>query len=185
MLITHNREKLLNTIIYFAKNTEKCGKTKLFKLLYFLDFEHYKITGRSVTGLDYYAWKMGPVPVALFDEINSPEPDMASVIRYSEKIVYGGQGTMLNIEVQKDFDPTHFTRRELQLMHNLATQYQDSNANDMVEATHLENLPWYKVYELDKAKQSLIPYELALRRSEKSEMLKMIEERNDMIQALL
>lgn len=59
MLITHDREKLINTIIYFAIHVKKCGKIKLFKLLYFLDFEHYKQTGRSVTGLDYYAWKMG------------------------------------------------------------------------------------------------------------------------------
>ncbi|HEV7681080.1 MAG TPA: Panacea domain-containing protein [Pyrinomonadaceae bacterium] len=47
--------------------------TKLFKLLYFLDFEHYKKTGRSVTGLKYFAWPMGPVPVSLKDEISHPE----------------------------------------------------------------------------------------------------------------
>ena len=32
MLITHNREKLINTIIYFANKVDKCGKVKLFKL---------------------------------------------------------------------------------------------------------------------------------------------------------
>ena len=32
MLIDHTREKLLNLIAYFVKNTQKCGKTKLFKL---------------------------------------------------------------------------------------------------------------------------------------------------------
>jgi hypothetical protein len=53
MLINHEREKLIQSVIYFAKNTEFCGKVKLFKLLYFLDFEHYKMTGRSVTGLKY------------------------------------------------------------------------------------------------------------------------------------
>lgn len=84
MLITHNREKLINTIIYFANKVDKCGKVKLFKLLYFLDFEHYKLTGRSVTGLDYYAWKMGPVPVALYDEMESPEPDMAKAWQHFE-----------------------------------------------------------------------------------------------------
>ena len=40
MLINHEREKLINAIIYFAKNTRFLGKTKLCKLLYFLDFEH-------------------------------------------------------------------------------------------------------------------------------------------------
>jgi uncharacterized phage-associated protein len=40
------------------------------KLLYFLDFIHFKQTGKCVTGLDYYAWKRGPVPKKLFDEIS-------------------------------------------------------------------------------------------------------------------
>jgi uncharacterized phage-associated protein len=84
MLINRDRQKLINAVIFFANNVEKCGKVKLFKLMYFLDFEHYKITGRNVTSMDYYAWKMGPVPTALFDEINSPEPDMAEAILFEE-----------------------------------------------------------------------------------------------------
>jgi uncharacterized phage-associated protein len=72
MLVEHSREKLINSIIYFLKNTKNCGKTKLFKLLYYLDFMHFRETGRSVTGLDYYAWDFGPVPKKLYDEINNP-----------------------------------------------------------------------------------------------------------------
>ena len=32
------------------------------KLLYFLDFMHFKQTDKSVTGQDYFAWMTGPVP---------------------------------------------------------------------------------------------------------------------------
>jgi hypothetical protein len=59
MLITYERNKLINAIVYFAQNTQHLGKTKLFKLLYLLDFEHFRQTGRSVTGLDYYACCVG------------------------------------------------------------------------------------------------------------------------------
>jgi len=59
MIITYHREKLLNAIIYMANNKMFCGKTKLLKLLYFLDFKHFKQTAKSVTGLDYYAWEKG------------------------------------------------------------------------------------------------------------------------------
>src|SRR5258708_26258226 len=82
MIINNDRKKLIAAIMYFAKNTNKCGKTKLFKLLYFLDFEHFRQAGRSVTGLSYYAWKMGPVPVALMDEMSVPEPDLAERVRF-------------------------------------------------------------------------------------------------------
>ncbi|STY93446.1 Panacea domain-containing protein [Moraxella bovis] len=184
MLIIHNREKLINTIIYFATNVEKCGKIKLFKLLYFLDFEHCKHTGRSVTGLDYYAWKMGPVPTKLYDEIQSPEPDMATALRFGEMAVYGGRSTMMTIHTKRGFDDKHFSRRELALMKQLAEQYKDSLAEEMIEATHLENSPWYKVYEIDGDKQGRIPYELALRQGELDTMLSHIAERKALIGAL-
>ena len=45
MLVTHEREKLIQAVNYFARNTRKFGKVKLYKLLYFLDFEHFKLTG--------------------------------------------------------------------------------------------------------------------------------------------
>ena len=80
MLISRNREKLINAIVYFAANTQHCGKVKLFKLLYLLDFAHFRETGRGVTGLDYRAWKMGPVPLDLMQEWDQLEPDMARAI---------------------------------------------------------------------------------------------------------
>ncbi len=181
MLIQHNREKLLNAITFFANNLEKVGKIKLFKLLYFLDFEHYKLTGRNVTGLDYYAWKMGPVPLELFNEIESPEPDMAEVLRYKEIPVRNGKATMLNIETKKDFDPSFFSKRELKIMQALADQYKTALADDMVEATHLESLPWHKVYNIDNNKHALIPYELAFRSQEKEMMTKVAQDHQEII----
>jgi uncharacterized phage-associated protein len=80
LLITHEREKLINAIIFFANNTKHLGKIKLFKLLYLLDFEHFRQTGRSVTGLDYRAWKFGPVPIDLYQEWDEPEQDLADAI---------------------------------------------------------------------------------------------------------
>jgi uncharacterized phage-associated protein len=62
MEIDRQREKL--AAAFFAANTKYCGVTKLCKLLYFLDFIHYRQTGRTVTGLEYRAWPKGPVPVA-------------------------------------------------------------------------------------------------------------------------
>ncbi len=103
MLICHDREKLIHAIIFFATKTRKCGKVKLFKLLYFLDFEHFKATGRSVTGLDYFAWQMGPVPAALCDEIETPQPDMASALRFQERAARQGRQTMLDITPQIPF----------------------------------------------------------------------------------
>jgi uncharacterized phage-associated protein len=181
MLITHEREKLLQAINFFVRNTRKCGKVKLFKLLYFLDFEHFKITGRSVTGLNYDAWPMGPVPVSLHNELEAPEPDMADAFQIEKIPIRQGAETMLKIQPQINFSDLHFTKRESDLMTKLAAEYIDANSDDMIEATHLENKPWDKIYNQEGKKQQRIPYELAIRPDEMDEIKRVSKDREELL----
>lgn len=178
MLIDHTGEKLVNAIIYFVQNTRYCGKTKLFKLLYFLDFEHFSVTGRSVTGLDYFAWPKGPVPVEIFNEVESPEKILKDSVQVTKKRTFNGK-VINNIVPLKGFSADHFSQRELRILEALSKEYRDSYADDMVEATHLENLPWHQVYEVQGLKQKLIPYELALRKSEYEQVIKNVRENEE------
>jgi len=179
MITTHEREKLLNSIIFFEDNVENLGKIKLFKLLYFLDFEHFKQTGRSITGLEYYAWPKGPVPNELNDELENPRPDMAEHVSIKKKPI--NTNWMLSVTPLKEFDSTHFSRRELRILTELASEFRGTRAEDMIEATHLENMPWHEIYEKQGRKQGLIPYEYALRRDEAEEMKSVIAERKAVI----
>lgn len=161
MLITHNREKLINAIIYFSGKLPSCGKTKLFKLLYILDFEHYAQTGRSVTGLDYYAWKMGPVPVSLFEELEEPQPDFSNKISIKSapnKI----SPNAIEIFPKSDFNASLFTKRELALLEEISEGQEMSTADDLIRLTHSPSLPWHRVYEIEKRKNQQIPYEYRL-----------------------
>src|SRR5690606_9485166 len=85
---SRSREKLIEANLFFAKHTKYCGKLKLFKLLYLLDFRHFKETGRSVTGLEYQAWEKGPVPRDLYDEWLFPEEDFSRAVSVVEERVY-------------------------------------------------------------------------------------------------
>lgn len=160
MLISHEREKLIHAINFFARNTKKLGKVKLFKLLYFLDFEHFKQTGRSVTGLTYNAWPMGPVPVSLSDELDAPRLDLSESMKI-DKIQIKDKW-MMTFSPTVPFSDTHFTKREMMILKNLAEEYRDADAESMIEATHLENLPWDKIYNKEGKKQQEIPYDLAV-----------------------
>ncbi|MDZ7753237.1 MAG: Panacea domain-containing protein [Gammaproteobacteria bacterium] len=173
MLVHRSKEKLRNAIIYFVQNTKYCGKTKLFKLLYFLDFEHFSQTGRSVTGLEYFAWPKGPVPVEIFDEVESPGPILEGVVEVTKRTAYNGN-VINDIAPLQGFSGEHFSKREMKLLVGLSKEYANSYADDMVEATHLENLPWHQIYEVEGQKQHLIPYELALKKSEYDQALKNI-----------
>jgi uncharacterized phage-associated protein len=158
------REKLLNAIIFFSKNTLKCQKLKLFKLLFFLDFEIYRETGRSVTGLGYSAWEMGPVPEALYRELKAPLPDFKAAIlarpgRLTDPDV-DEQGLILT--AKKMFDPSCFTARELAKLEHLAEIYREATGQMMIEATHLPRKPWDTVYNRERSPGGAISYRLAL-----------------------
>src|SRR3990172_3304724 len=62
-----HRKKYQNAVLYLCQKLkgEVRGKKKLAKLLYFVDFDLYEKTQKSVTGDTYRALPMGPVPSAL------------------------------------------------------------------------------------------------------------------------
>jgi uncharacterized phage-associated protein len=179
MLISHERAKLCQAIAFFAMNTRKLGKTKLFKLLYFLDFEHFKLRSRSVTGLSYFAWPKGPVPPALFNEFDHPSKDLASCVEFSN--IPTQRGGMNKVTARKGFDSSLFSKRELAIMKALAERYRDSTADQMIEETHLENRPWHQIYAVKGRKQGEIPYELAFHRQEEEDMHRQLREHNEVL----
>jgi uncharacterized phage-associated protein len=211
MLISREREKLLEAVKYFAAHTKYCGITKLFKLLYFLDFDHFRETGRSVTGLQYQAWPMGPVPADLYQEVNGrPGQDMAAHIKIdgpSEISVETNRQTTgaLNtfgessgrettnvrvpakIKAIKPFKAKVFTKRELRLMEMIAFVYNELTAAQISEASHLKGQPWHVTVK-KHGTRAHIDYMLALdeRREgapSKEEILARIEERSEVLNA--
>lgn len=160
MIVSHNREKLLNAIIYFAANTRHCGKIKLIKLLYLLDFGHFRITGRSVTGLEYHAWKLGPVPIDVYQEWDALGDDLAAAIRIvPEKVIDYVRETVVPL---RDFDAKHFTRRELALLEELAVRFREEMTRPLINYTHAELGPWDKIWDSGRGRNERIPYALAV-----------------------
>jgi uncharacterized phage-associated protein len=154
------KNSLINTVVYFASNTRHCGKVKLFKLLYLLDFRHFREAGRSVTGLDYRAWKIGPVPLELMQEWEELEADMATAISIvPERVV---DFIRERVVPKVAFDNSLFTRRELRLMHELSTNLADELTNPLNGFTHEERGPWDKIWDGGGGNNERIPYSLSI-----------------------
>ncbi len=56
-----NLEKLFNIILFFCRG-DRVFKTKLNKLLFYADFQHFKEFAVSISGLRYARFAYGPVP---------------------------------------------------------------------------------------------------------------------------
>lgn len=161
MLKPREREKLIQAVVFFASNTAHCGKIKLIKLLYLLDFEHFRQTGRNVTGLDYSAWKLGPVPAAFFQEWEQWQGDFADAIAIQPERVHDHE--LQKVVPRGDFDDRHFTPRELRLMRELAQRFHDERSQPLINFTHAERGPWSKIWDSGRGFNQHIPYSLAIR----------------------
>jgi len=137
--------KLVYVMTYFIKNTNNCFKTKLIKLLYLLDFEHYRLTGKSVTGLQYRALDKGPVPRNLFEKLDEPydsELEKYFTFKKTNYLIF----VTNEISPKQDFNAELFTKRELNLLSDLSNKFKNTSAKDLIEITHESNSPWEKVY---------------------------------------
>ncbi len=179
------RQKLLNAILYFSRKVKNPSKVKIYKLLYFLDFEHFKETGRSVTNLDYYAYDFGPVPKKLHDEVcNNQVPtdfagDLALVPFKSEES--GKEGAMFKAKSKPDL--AVFSPREQRILERLAEIFKDVDAKLISEISHFKNQPWDRTLR-EKGPKSKIDYTLALDKDAKvspEEALLAIREREEML----
>ncbi len=161
MLITHEREKLADAIIFFAKKTKYCGLIKLFKLLYYLDFIHFRETGRSVTGLDYVVWKRGPAPAHLWAEIkNGLGEDLAKAVTFQGPDPDETR-SLTKILPRREFDGRYLTRREKRILEELAFLFLEAKADAMIEVTHFRGAPWDRTKK-EQGLNAKIDYMLAL-----------------------
>lgn len=174
------RNRLINAVVFFAENTLNCGKIKLFKLLYLLDFEHFQQTGKSVIGFEYQAWKFGPVPVDLMEEWDDLSEDLARAVNIQpEKVIdYVRETVKVNEGVK--FDGDDFTPRQLKIMQGLAEKYRDTYSPIMIDVTHEQNGAWDKIWQGGLGARHVIPYEMAIGEDapERADVLSIAAERS-------
>lgn len=137
---SYSEEKLQQVILYFLEhiNNVHLGRTKLMKLLYFVDFDHYEAHGQSVTGATYRKLPHGPYP-----------KDTEKLIRKMEKLEllrevkvnHRGFTQHRLLTVTGKFDPAKFSGAELQTLERVAADWANASAQQIEAATHRE-APW-------------------------------------------
>ncbi|MBU6122610.1 type II toxin-antitoxin system antitoxin SocA domain-containing protein [Hymenobacter siberiensis] len=55
-------EKFAELVLFFFQHLDNLFKVKLLKLLFYCDFQHYRLTAHAITGQRYRAIQHGPVP---------------------------------------------------------------------------------------------------------------------------
>lgn len=132
-----NFEKFAEMIIYFC-NHQQPWKTKLNKLLFYADFTFFKEYGVSMSGAEYYAIDMGPVP----DNFNSIFEHLAKIdlLRvYNKTFLDGGVGE--KYFPTREFDEALFEPQELEILQSVNDKFKDFSTQEMVDLSH-EEIGW-------------------------------------------
>ena len=158
------RTKLLNAILFFAKNTKFPNTTKICKLLYFFDFKHFKQTGYPSIGLQYFAFKQGPVPRSFWLEVKDgkvPDDFKDKLGLLPHKDQYDPNFVEREFKAIQSPDMLVFTPREKRILEELAFVFRDVKAKEISEISHIKNQPW-DMTKKQKGINAPIDYLLAL-----------------------
>lgn len=171
-----NKEKYEQAILYLLNspaNNALLGKVKLFKLLYYIDFDHYQEFREPITGDVYRKLPFGPVP----DNANGMLSQMVSseLIQISSReIGEYRQFIFTPLEPPPDLTKT-FTSTEIAVLQGVIEKWANRSTNDIVAATHSE-APWRAANMGEE-----IPYALAFyRRGADEELTNYYEDLEEM-----
>jgi uncharacterized phage-associated protein len=135
-----HEEKLQQVILYFLEriNNVHLGRTKLMKLLYYVDFDHYERHGAPLTGAKYRKLPHGPVP----DDADKAIGKMVRRGDIMEVTAARGKFAQKRLLTRTArFDAAKLNGRELETLERVAAEWADASAAEISAASHAE-APW-------------------------------------------
>jgi uncharacterized phage-associated protein len=159
-----NRAKSAQLIAYVASKTD-VGKTKLMKLLYFIDFTAYAKLGRPITNDSYVNRRWGPVPSDIFHNLESLIGGYANMSLESR----GGENPYAKYSPVDGNSSLHgFADEEIAIIDEVLSLYGNKTRSQLVNVTH-EEIPWQVTTEGEPIPYFLAPYR-AYKRPTKSDV---------------
>ena len=148
-----NYDKLANLIIAFITRCKPQfnDRLKMNKLLYYVDFYHYKLVGFSLTGLSYRAIQYGPVPT--YYENLYTYFENAGVICSSWTKTENGAGKEV-FQTTGEFDATYYNTEELETIETIISKFKNTSSWDLIDLSHKEK-GWMEL----KAEKGIISYQ--------------------------
>src|SRR4029078_6852472 len=153
-------------ILYLAKLSEadpKCGRTKLNKLLFYVDFPPSERFGASISGQIYQKRDFGPTAGSFMPVVRGLEARQACI--WADRTYHGK--TMKKLLTLREPDVKVFRPEELDLIREIHEEFLHCDATDLTTKTHLfagyqatamdEDIPYNMVF-VDEAR-SLSPEE--------------------------
>ena len=156
--IKFNKEKFKQVLHYIVSKVgtlDNVGKTVLYKMLYFSDFDYYELNEKFLTGERYFKLVNGPAPSG-FDNIVTELEVEEKIKKVDAK--YGAYPQIKFISLCNP-DLNLLSANELQLIEKVVNKLSSMTATQVSGYSH-EDMPWKATRDNEE-----IDYELVFYRS--------------------
>lgn len=134
-----NEKKYRNAILYLTGKIGRgsvWGKKKMYKLLYFLDFDFFEKYERPITGDIYHKLQMGPAP-SYFDAIAADLKKEGLLDITKTKVCPGYNDAFIYKALAKP-DISVFDKSEVEMLERVIKKYGDKSGTELETITHKE-----------------------------------------------
>lgn len=141
--------KLFDLVSYIVSEVGEVFPTKLNKLMFYVDFSHFRKSGESISGLQYEALNFGPVPnhyATIYDNVAALDKRIVEA--------HGMVGSLLSCS-GTDFGKL-LSSAEIDTVDNVVSVLRNLSVSEIIAASHKENC-WLKY----SSAHTFIPYDEA------------------------
>ena len=153
-----NLRKFKEVLLYIISEVgakANVGETVIYKLLYFIDFDHYERYEEQLIGATYKKNKYGPTPIE-FRKVIDQMIEANEIVKIPDKYFNYPQTKYLPL---RNSDLSQLSAREKDVIDHVLNRLSDMNAGQISEYSH-NDVPW-----LTTDEGGIIPYEAVFYRT--------------------
>ena len=146
-------KQVLHYIILKTSNIDNVGKTVLYKILYFIDFNYYELFEEKLTGETYLKYPYGPAPRD-FDDVISELEDKRLI---KEKTWIEGRYNRIKYLATVEPSTSKITEEELDFIDKSIDKYSHFNATQISEHSH-KDIPYITAEDFEEIDYEIVFY---------------------------
>jgi uncharacterized phage-associated protein len=154
------KKEKLKQVIHYIVNTCQCkdnfGKTVLYKLLYFSDFDFFEMNEKSITNETYLKYPKGPVPKH-FNELKDEMVEERIIAEKKEGVFKGSKFNQYYYTSLKNPITNLLDEKELNVINDVIERLSHLKGSKISDYSH-GDIPWRATDDYEPLEYELVFY---------------------------
>jgi uncharacterized phage-associated protein len=124
--------------------------TKILKLISYFEYKHFELFGTLPIGLNYHAWKEGPVPKSLYVELNKAKLPKEFREKFHLEINKKNNWRKIVLNDGVIPDMSFFEEHEIEILNRYAKRFYETTSEEICNESHKDIKPWRTAWDREK-----------------------------------